>query len=328
MNQFQITSPIQTQVSIPTAVTDNDPYKRLNTPQKIKNYYNQNGYVVVRNAVHVDQCDKVVQVFEREVKPYKGHIYRQASGSLEKHIFTAGNHMLNSILNVQSMNPTHFKAFRKSGIEVLTTVVVQSALNNIFGEQPKLVQSMFFDGNPKTWAHQDTYYLDSENFNMAGVWFAMEDIAPDAGRFYIYPKSHKIDLSKNGGDFDIAFNHDRYKELVINIIKEKNLTLVAPALEKGDVLIWHAKTLHGSLPTIDLNKSRKSFTGHFIPQSERLLQYQSRIKTVHLQTKNGMQVNFPKDLNRFKNRVIFSLERHFPSTFAEIKRQLIKHLTK
>ncbi len=145
--------------------------------------------------------------------------------------------MLNSILNVQSLNPKKLKSFRNIGIEVLTNRNVQSNLENIFNDRPKLVQSMFFDGNPVTWAHQDTYYLDSEDYKMAGIWFAMEDIKPSAGRFYVYPGSQKIDIEKNGGDFDIAFNHDRYKSLIIEIIKKHNLKLVAPALEKGDILI-------------------------------------------------------------------------------------------
>jgi hypothetical protein len=45
----------------------------------------------------------------------------------------------------------------------------------------KLVQSMYFEGNPATWAHQDTYYLDSEHTGaMTAAWFAVEDIKPGA----------------------------------------------------------------------------------------------------------------------------------------------------
>jgi len=328
MNDYSIISPTGENVSIPMNVNKDDIYKKLDTTEKIKQYYDKNGYVVIRNVVSPKTCHEVIKIFQKEVLPYEGYIYRQASANLEKHIFTEGNHMLNSILNVQSLNPKKLKAFRNIGIEVLTNKKVQSNLENIFNDQPKLVQSMFFDGNPVTWAHQDTYYLDSEDYRMLGVWFAMEDIKPSAGRFYVYPGSQKIDIKKNGGDFDIAFNHDRYKSLVIDIIKSHDLKLVAPALEKGDILIWHSKAIHGCLPTINMEESRKSFTGHFIPDSKQFLQYQTNIKALTLQKVNGMNVNFPKDLNVFKNRLIYRAELLSPKIFRSVKKWLIKMKTK
>jgi len=34
-------------------------------------------------------------------------------------------------------------------------------------------------------------YLDAEEIGrMTAAWVAVEDIAPDAGRFFVYPKSH------------------------------------------------------------------------------------------------------------------------------------------
>ena len=328
MNDYRLISPTGENVSIPINVNKDDIYKTLDTPEKIKEYYDKNGYVVIRNVVSSKTCNEVINIFQKEVLPYEGYIYRQASANLEKHKFTEGNHMLNSILNVQSLNPKVLKSFRNIGIEVLTNKKVQSYLENIFNDQPKLVQSMFFDGNPVTWAHQDTYYLDSENYRMAGVWFAMEDIKPSAGRFYVYPESQNIDIKKNGGDFDIAFNHDRYKSLIIEIIKSHELKLVAPALEKGDILIWHSKTIHGCLPTENVEESRKSFTGHFIPNSEQFLQYQTIIKSLTLQRVNGINVNFPKDLSTLKNRMIYKAELLNPRIFQFIKKCLIKMKTK
>ena len=55
-----------------------------------------------------------------------------------------------------------FPTFRKRGADLITTASLQSAVRAILGEAGKIVQSMYFEGNPATWAHQDTYYLDSE----------------------------------------------------------------------------------------------------------------------------------------------------------------------
>ena len=76
------------------------------------------------------------------------------------------------------------------------------------------------------------YDLDSEHIGaMTAAWFAVEDIKPGAGRFFVYPKSHLFDMAKNGGNFDVAFNHARYEELVKRIIEEQGFECRAPALE-------------------------------------------------------------------------------------------------
>ena len=117
-----------------------------------------------------------------------------------------------------------------------------------------------------------------------------------AGRFYVYPGSHRIDMEKNGGNFDIAFNHEQYKQLVLDVIDKFDLKCRAPALRKGDVLFWSGKTIHGSLETTTPELSRSSFTAHYIPAKTRFLQFQKRIKTLNLSTINGMQVHTAKDL--------------------------------
>jgi phytanoyl-CoA hydroxylase len=35
---------------------------------------------------------------------------------------------------------------------------------------------------------------------MTAAWIAVEDIDEGAGRFFIYPGSHRIDLEKNSGE--------------------------------------------------------------------------------------------------------------------------------
>lgn len=236
--------------------------------------------------------------------------------------------MLNSILNLQSLDPRVFGNFRSEAERIFTNDFIKSALFLIFGEPGKLMQSMYFQGNPATWPHQDSYYLDSEHIGaMTAAWIAAEDIAPGAGRFFVYPESHKIDMKKNGGDFDIAFNHDRYKQLVKDIIKKKNLECRAPALAKGDVLFWNAKTIHGSLPTSQPEMSRRSFTAHYIPESHRFLQFQSRIKSLNISIVNGMQIHRAKDQIKTVNQAILFIESRFPRVFGITKKTAIKILT-
>ena len=306
-----------------------EPDARPHARQAWRDDYRENGYLVARNLIPEDLCDRARRAFAEEVKPFKGYLYRQASANPETHHLSEHGYMLNSILNIQDLSAAKFPEFRRAGLAILTNEALHDRLRILLGEPGKIVQSMFFEGNPKTWAHQDTYYLDSSNLGeMIGAWIAVEDIQPGAGRFFVYPGSHKIDIKKNGGDFDIAFHHERYKKLVLEIIAKFGLDCQAPALRKGDVLFWSSKTIHGSLETTQPEYSRASFTAHAIPQSTSFLQYQTRTKPLNLRTVNGIQVNFPKDQNRVKNRAMMAVETTFPRTFQFAKKVAIKLVTR
>ena len=314
---------------VPENPTEDISYPSIEDLQAVKEYYHEHGYVVVRNVFSDQTCDHARESFEREVKSYDGFIYRQATANPERHVLSSSGHMLNSILNVHALHPNNFGDFRSSGTAIVTSQKLQNIFRAIESDDAKLVQSMYFEGNPSTWAHQDTYYLDSEELGrMSGIWIAAEDIAPGAGRFYVYPGSHRIDMDKNGGDFDIAFNHDRYKQLVLDIIEKFGLKCRAPALQKGDVLFWSGKTIHGSLETTTPELSRSSFTAHYIPAETRFLQFQKRIKELNLSTVNGMQVHTAKDLQRPLNKVIFELETRAPKVFQFVKKLAVKAVTK
>lgn len=328
---LKISAPNCSKLEMPLEVNDRcDPYLQLTSQTAIRDYYEREGYVIFRNLIPTELCDRVKIAFEWEVKPYQGYLYRQpSSGTAEKHIFSEHGYMLNSILNIQDLNIKNFPNFRETGLAVLTHQKIYKAVKTILGEPGKLVQSMYFEGNPVTWAHQDTYYLDaSELGRMTAAWIALEDIQPGAGRFYIYPGSHKIDMIKNGGDFDIAFNHSRYKALVLDVIDKYKLTCRAPAMRKGDVLFWSSQTIHGSLETCQPERSRCSFTAHFIPNSTSFLQFQKLDKKLNLRRVNDFLVNFPKDQNQIKNQTIMQLSTQFPKVFQFAKRSAIKLLLK
>jgi phytanoyl-CoA hydroxylase len=325
---FDITAPTGEIVRIPDSQDEDRRYFQ-SMDAEARGYLNEEGYVVLRGLLSPGHCADIRQAFAQEVKTYPGFLYRQTTARAERNRLNEHGHVMNPLLNLQDLEAHRFERLRGRTLDAFTAPAMTAALRAVFGEDPKLVQSMYFEGNSATWAHQDTYYLDSERVGtMVAAWIALEDIHAGAGRFYVYARSHRIDLAKNGGDFDVAFHHDRYKQLIVNVIREHRLELRAPALAAGDVLFWNAKTIHGSLPTRATTHTRQSLTAHYIPRSHRFLQLQSRIKPLALSEYNGILVHCPKDQQRLQNRVTLFVESRFPRPFYLAKKLAVNAVTR
>jgi phytanoyl-CoA hydroxylase len=325
---FEIDSPVGGPTRIPFGPGDDRSYfQRMDAAAA--RYLEEEGYVVLRGLLDPEACEAIRNAFAAEVKPYPGFLYRQTTARAERNVANELGHVMNPLLNLQDLDATRFARLQRSTLDAYTSPALIGALRTVFGEDPKLVQSMYFEGNSATWAHQDTYYLDSEHVgDMVAAWFALEDIHPGAGRFFVYPRSHRIDMSRNGGDFDIAFHHDRYKALIIDVIREHGLELRAPALAAGDVLLWKAKTIHGSLGTRATTRSRQSLTAHYIPASHRFLSLQSMIRPLKLKTHNGIGIHCPKSQDRIRNRAMLLVESRLPGPFYFAKKLAVKFATR
>lgn len=325
--QYAIKNNVGTNIAIPATAADDFPYFSLDEVAAIRRYYDEFGYVVIRHAIPADAIDAVNGAFDREVLHSPRFIYRQATAKAERNVHTDRGFMLNSILNPQSVDPRAFRDFRAGSTKIFARPELQSAVKSVLGEAGKLVQGMYFHGNPATWPHQDSYYLDAETIGtMTAVWIAMEDIAPGAGRFFIYPKSQQIELEKHNAATNIATKHGDYKRSVEDIIRASNLECRAPALRKGDILLWNAWTIHGSLPTTTPDLSRRSLTAHFIPASQRFLQFQVNVREPHFDNVDGALISRPKDQAKLVNRAILFVESRFPRLFSFAKRTAIRLL--
>src|SRR5665213_687282 len=120
-------------VLIPDTVDiETDPYAQLDTDSAIRDYYADNGYVVIRDAIPRELCARAMADYEREVKGFKRPLYRQtASGAPETHRFTRSGHMENSILNVHDLRTDWFPNFKNDALHVLTHESVQKPLTVI-----------------------------------------------------------------------------------------------------------------------------------------------------------------------------------------------------
>ena len=301
-------------------------FKLVDDSYKAKKFYEENGYIILKKITSIENCDLFVKSWDQEVKPFKGFMYRQASAKLEKNFFNNQNWVMNPILNLQSLDPKYFFKLRSNFEKIIASnKKLADFVSYLIGDTPAIVQSMYFEGNSVTWEHQDSYYLDDEDTGtMIAGWLALEDIKVDAGRFFICPKSHLFDYAKMDLSNIITSNHNAYIQSIVNIIKENNLEIKAPKLDKGDILLWNSLTIHGSLASQSESNSRSSITFHVIKSSSKFQVFRNISRKLKYDKKFAFYLFRPKDLRKARNKIIFFMEKNFSKTFYRIKNKAIE----
>src|ERR1700737_4166883 len=138
-----IKSPIGTDISIPERIEENGRTFSLDELSHACRYYEDNGYVVVRNVVDSSICDMLRTAFADTVKRYSGHIYRQATANPEKNKINEYGFVMNPILNLQSLRLSDFSPLKRLAVKTFASHAIKAINQAIFSEDVKLVQSMY-----------------------------------------------------------------------------------------------------------------------------------------------------------------------------------------
>ncbi|MDJ0588958.1 MAG: phytanoyl-CoA dioxygenase family protein [Pleurocapsa sp. MO_226.B13] len=239
---------------------------------EIQNYYQTHGYVVVKKLLDSEKIDNLIEEYQK-IKRNKFFVYYSQSVHLPLRPRISPEGFIEESIE----RPSHLKFFPGFSQAVLSCLVdraISDVLSIISGFScHSLWLNMFFDKSPGTIEHQDHYYLDTNPpGNLIGVWYALEDIHPDSGCFFVVPGSHKgpvisrKNYSPNKKNIQaLVAEHDWMRQKIMNLIRENNYQYKALPLKKGDVLFWHPYTVHGAYDNQNPKFSRKSLTGHFYP---------------------------------------------------------------
>jgi len=139
-----------------------------------------------------------------------------------------------------------------------------------------------FQTTTRSW-HQDDYLnLDCVNSWYAAVWFALDDIHPDAGPFQFVPGSHRWPLLRQKKVMKFMRPEElgtpawpTYSERILEPLFEdkfrraevKPVDFVA---RKGDVLIWHGRLAHQGQHAINASLERRALIAHFTEKTHHL----------------------------------------------------------
>jgi ectoine hydroxylase-related dioxygenase (phytanoyl-CoA dioxygenase family) len=135
----------------------------------------------------------------------------------------------------------------------------------------EVFQSINFIRGSEQALHSDSLHMMTfPKGNLIAVWIALEDIYMDAGAIEYFPKSHHLPYltnedigAKNNCLFLDSMSNKKNEAKVAELIKTHHLPGEIFLAKKGDALVWHANLLHGGLPILNPQLTRKSMVAHY-----------------------------------------------------------------
>lgn len=224
-------------------------------------------------------CRSIREQFEQHVKPFDGPLLRQLTSVPEVHHLSVDGYMTNPIVNPHLRH--ELGPFATIERQVMEGSSLVAAVEQLLGAPPAMLQSTYYESSRGTHPHLDFNPVVRER-PMLGVWIALEDIGPDAGRFFLYPDSHTLPRDARMERFaELAWANYRQafvdldpdtaeaeaQQMLAAILDEHPRQRLAPALKAGDAVFWSSDLLHGSEVPQPGGGSRSSLLFHFIEAS-------------------------------------------------------------
>ncbi len=204
--------------------------------------FKENGFLLIKAFASKDLCNNILQKaklhLEKKILPLE-----YENDYLEAKDKNTTIRRLRQVYNREDI----FKEWMTSNKirpilkQLLDDVAVLSLAhhNSIMTKMPK-------ESSITPW-HQDRRYWNYENDNLISIWLALDDEYLDNGLLQFIPKSHKIDFIKEQFDKNSNF----LDEHILNY--ELLKTKVSFNLHKGDIVLFHSRTLHKANKNNTLN---------------------------------------------------------------------------
>ncbi len=224
--------------------------------------FSDDGFCVIPSAIPMNLVERVNLALDS--------FRKKNDGLLLKYDLLVDS-LLQRVVNLHySVTPLHeiFLASMDAGCEVVDQ----------YGEAT-LYTSLFFELGSEQPLHRDTpYFYSGGEGGYMGVWVALDDVDENNGALLAVKGSHKI-LEPNLMELKNRFypNDDvppsstplfnAYNEALVKMAEQAGLPVITCKVNKGDLIIWNPATLHGGLPHIDKNLTRRSFVMHITPRN-------------------------------------------------------------
>jgi len=212
----------------------------------------EDGYCVLRGVLTPEECDAVSASFEDYV----------ASHRAEADEFVLPTKRHSRLINLHLASEAARRAITKPR--------VMNVLDGFFGDVAYVATSLYFEQSSEQSVHRDTPFFHTKpRLAFAGVWFALEDVHPDAGPLRYFPGGHRLQATPRvvTSKEEIAGAFAAYCAELSERLKAQGLTEHVAFIRKGDCFIWHPELPHGGSPIRSPGLTRRSMVFHCAPES-------------------------------------------------------------
>ena len=136
-----------------------------------------------------------------------------------------------------------------------------SLVRNLWPGDPLAVHALYFPkppGGRGMALHADTGYLPTEPPELVGCFIAVDDANDENGALSVVRGSHQTPATERR---TIATTDFIFPE---EFLQPPDTELVLMSMRAGDVLLFHGKSLHSSMPNRTAGRWRRAFICHYI----------------------------------------------------------------
>lgn len=196
--------------------------------------FHKQGYLLLKNFADTNLCDEIVEVVKEHIEAMTPPIETE-----QEYLDIDGNPVLRRLRQVYDRDKVFQRWMRERKIRpILRQLLGQSPVitlahhNSIMTKMPSRTS--------RTEWHQDIRYWNYKTDDLVSVWLALGNETLQNGVLEFIPGSHKIHFQASQFDEKLRFREDL--EINQELIKKR----IHFELDKGDVVLFHAKVLHAA----------------------------------------------------------------------------------
>jgi len=200
--------------------------------QEQLNRFHRDGFLLLRGFASQSACEAILEVAQKELQAKKQPIESEGEYTQDN----ARHGTIRRLRQVYERSPIFARWMQNPQMCPI--------LKQLLGETPvismphhnSIMTKMPHESSQTCW-HQDIRYWHFDGDNLVSVWLALGEEYAANGVLEFIPASHKMQFSPQSFDAKRYFLDTPINRDVIN-------TKVSYDLKQGDVVLFHAKTLH------------------------------------------------------------------------------------
>jgi phytanoyl-CoA hydroxylase len=236
--------------------------------QKRKDFWEQNGYLVLPGFFTPEEIDTVHDTYDRT--------WRDQPDAVVVDDLVEGRRL--KISDVGTAERRH--SFKVNDLylsepslrEVAISERLGMVLEELLGDEPVVCNTLNFDKGSQQADHLDTLYMTppASERGLVATWMALEDATDDAGPLRYYPESNLIRPYRfsTGHMTHHPPEMPQFFDYMAGEVERRGLYEQRFLARRGDLFIWHALLLHGGCEIVDPQLTRQSMVTHYWTQSD------------------------------------------------------------